>query len=195
MSGVNDGATGQVPTPLIAFSAANGKTLWHASVGFVYDLWTAPGQVVFGSASGMYDVNLTTGVKRWKVPGAGSSPGAPFNLLLTATAVIYVPNGGVLTDRWLSDGALAWRQPGLRGGWSTDIAAPSGPNILVAAGNNWNDPPQTVVSAVNLSTGKLVASVKLPSDLPAAPVVSGADVIYELNPEYCVSSGAAGHVR
>ena len=44
---------------------------------------------------------------------------------------------------------------------------------------------------MNLGTGKLVATVKLPSDLPAAPAVTGSDAIYELNPEFCMYAGAA----
>jgi pimeloyl-ACP methyl ester carboxylesterase len=72
------------------------------------------------------------------------------------------------------------------------VVAPSGPNALIAGGNNFDEAPQTVVSAVNLGTGKLVATVKLPSDLPAAPAVTGSDAIYELNPEYCVHAGSAG---
>jgi hypothetical protein len=47
-------------------------------------------------------------------------------------------------------------------------------------------------SAVNLGTGKLVATVKVPSDLPAAPAVTGSDAIYELNPEFCMHAGPAG---
>jgi outer membrane protein assembly factor BamB len=183
----------QVPTPLTDLSAASGKTLWHAAVGYVYALWTAPGQVVFGSQSGMYDVNPATGAKRWKVPGEASAPALSSGLLLTATDVAYYPNGGDLTDRRLSDGTVAWRQPGVPvGGGSTFLVAPSGPNALIADGNDWDDPPQTVVSAVNLGTGKLVATVKLPSDLPAGPAVTGSDAIYELNPEPCVSIGLAG---
>jgi outer membrane protein assembly factor BamB len=192
MSGFNDVKHEQVPTPLTAFSAANGKTLWHASVGFVYDVWTAPGQVVFGSRSGMYDVNPVTGAKRWKLSGELSSPGGASDLLLTATDIIYFPGQGVLTDRGLSNGAVEWQQPGVPSGWSTYIAEPSGQNVLVAAGNNWDDPPQTVVSAVNLRTGKLAAWVKLPSDLPAAPAVTDGGAIYQLNPEYCEYAGAAG---
>jgi hypothetical protein len=49
-----------------------------------------------------------------------------------------------------------------------------------------------VVSTVNLGTGRLGATVRLPSDLPAAPAVIGSDAIYELNPEYCVHAGSAG---
>jgi outer membrane protein assembly factor BamB len=60
MSGFDDLQGRQVPTPLTALSAANGKTLWHAAVGFLYDLWTMPGHAVFSSATGMYDVNPAT---------------------------------------------------------------------------------------------------------------------------------------
>jgi hypothetical protein len=49
-----------------------------------------------------------------------------------------------------------------------------------------------VVSAVNLGTGKPVATVELPSDLPADPAVTGSDAIYELNPESCLHAGSAG---
>jgi outer membrane protein assembly factor BamB len=188
ISGVNDGKDSEVPTPLTAFSAANGKTLWHAAVGFFYDLWTQPGHAVFGSQAGMYDVNPVTGAKRWEVPGENSTPNGPSELLLTNTDAVYFHNGGSLTDRRLSNGTVAWQQPGApRGSGSTFIVAPRGPNALVAGGNNWDYAPQTVVSTVNLRTGKLVAQVTLPSDLPAAPAVTGSDAIYELNPEFCVS--------
>ena len=184
MSGVNDLQGRQVPTPLTALSAANGKTLWHAAVGFLYDLWTRPGQAVFGSATGMYDVSPATGAKRWQAPVT------PEHTLLTSTDAVYFASGGDLTARRLAGGTVAWRQPGaLGGGGDTFIVAPSGPNALIAGGNNFDDPPQTVVSAVSLATGKLVATVKLPSDLPAAPAVAGRDAIYELNPESCMSAG------
>lgn len=187
MSGFEDLQGRQVPTPLTALSAANGKTLWHAAVGFLYDLWTVPGHAVFGSATGMYDVNPLTGAKRWKAPVT------PQHTLLTTTDALYVVNGGDLTDRRLSDGTVAWRQPGATGGGGgTFLVAPSGPNALIAGGNNFDEAPQTVVSTVNLGTGKLIATVRLPSDLPAAPAVTGSDAIYELNPEYCVHAGAAG---
>ncbi|MGH3298822.1 MAG: hypothetical protein ACRDP7_44225 [Trebonia sp.] len=42
---------------------------------------------------------------------------------------------------------------------------------------------------MNLGTGKLVARVKLPSDLPAAPAVTGSDAIYQLNPQSCLYAG------
>jgi outer membrane protein assembly factor BamB len=186
MSGVDDLQGKQVPTPLTALSAANGKPLWHAAVGFVYDLWTVPGHAVFGSATGMYDVNPATGAKRWKAHVT------PVHTLLTTTDAVYFASGGDLTGRRLSDGTVAWQQPGAPGGGGdTFIVAPSGPNALIAGGNNFDDPPQTVVSTVNLGTGKLVATVKLPSDLPAAPAVTGSDAIYELNPEFCMHAGAA----
>jgi len=43
-------ARGGHQAPLTALSAANGKTLWHASVGFTYDVWTEPGQVAAAMA-------------------------------------------------------------------------------------------------------------------------------------------------
>ena len=129
MSGVNDLPGKQVPTPLTALSAANGKTLWQAAVGFVYDLWTVPGHAVFGSATGMYDVNPATGAKRWKAHVT------PLHTLLTTTDAVYFASGGDLTGRRLSDGTVAWRQPGAPGGGGdTFIVAPSGLNALIAGG-------------------------------------------------------------
>jgi outer membrane protein assembly factor BamB len=106
MSGFDDLQGRQVPAPLTALSAANGKTLWHAAVGFLYDRWTVPGHAVFSSATGMYDVNPATGAKRWKAPVT------PQHTLLTSTEALYFVNGSDLTDRRLSDGTVAWRQPG-----------------------------------------------------------------------------------
>jgi outer membrane protein assembly factor BamB len=192
MWGVNDVKSEQVPTPLTAFSAANGETLWHASVGFVYDVWSEPGQVVFGSRSGMYDVNPATGAKRWRLPGELSSP-TNFGLLLTATDVLYYAGRGALTERRLSDGVVMWTQAAAPGGdYGTDNVAPDGPNAMIAVSNNFDEVPQAVVYTVNLRTGRLVTALKLPSDLPAASAVTGADAIYELNPEYCVYAGSAG---
>lgn len=150
-------------------------------------MWTAPGQVIFGSQSGTYDVNPATGAKRWKVPGETSAPGALSDLLLTATDVAYYPNGGDLTDRRLSDGAVNWTQPAAPGGgYGTDLLAPNGPNALIAASNNFDNAPQTRVYTVNRHTGELAAApLYLPSDLPAAPAVTGSDAIYQLNPEAC----------
>jgi outer membrane protein assembly factor BamB len=193
ISGANYPKGTMVAAPLTAVSAVTGKTLWHASVGFLYAMWTAPRQLVFGSQSGTYDVNPATGARRWRVPGEASAPDLPADLLLTATNVLYFPNGGVLTDRRPGDGAVAWRQPRAHGGGSgTFIAGPSGPNALIAVSNNFDNAPETVVYPVNLRTGELAASVKLPSDLPAAPAVTGHDTIYELNPENCIYLGAAG---
>jgi outer membrane protein assembly factor BamB len=183
----SDSGGKQQPSPLTALSAASGKTIWHASVGYVYALWTAPGQVIFGSQSGMYDVNPARGAKRWKVPGEMNAPGAPSRLAITATDVLYYPNGPDLTDRSLSNGTLAWTQPAAAAnGTGPFIVTPNGPNAQIAVSNNFDDAPQTRVYTVDLRTGKLTASeLKLPSDLPAAPVVTGGDVIYQLNPQPC----------
>ena len=192
-SGAREVKERQVPLPLTALSAASGKTLWHTSVGYLYALWTAPGQVIFGSQSGTYDVSPATGARRWKVPGEASSPDIPADLLLTATDAVYYPNGGALTDRRLSDGTVAWLQPEAQGGGGgTFIAAPRGPNALIAVSNNFDDAPQTRLYTVNLRTGRLAATVELPSDLPAAPAVTGSGAIYQLNPEFCVYAGTAG---
>jgi hypothetical protein len=140
----------------------------------------------------MYDASPATGVKRWKVPGELSAPNTSA-LLLTATDALYYAGNGPLTDRRLSGGAVAWTQsaaPG--GGYGTDIVAPDGPNAMIAVSNNFDEVPQTVVYTLNSRTGKLVTALKLPSDLPAAPVVTGSDAIFELNPEFCVYAGAAG---
>lgn len=187
LSGVNQERTSQLPRPLKAISVASGKTLWQASVGYLYNLWTAPGQVVFGSRAGLYDVNPATGAKRWKVPGENATPNY---LLLTATDVIYYPGNGDLTDRKLSDGAVAWTQPAA----TTEpapvaIVTPGTSNALVAASNNFDDPPQTKVYTVSRSTGKLAAAtLRLPSDLAANPAVTGSDVLYQLAPEACESA-------
>jgi outer membrane protein assembly factor BamB len=182
----SDSSGKQQPFPLTALSAASGKTIWHASVGYTYALWTAPGQVIFGSQSGMYDVDPATGAKRWKVPGEANAPGDPQSTAITATDVLYYPNGGNLTGRSLGDGTVAWTQPAAARGGGTFVVTPGGPNALVAASNNFDDAPQTRVYTVDLRAGKLTAPmIELPSDLPTAPVVVGSDVIYQLNPEPC----------
>jgi outer membrane protein assembly factor BamB len=187
LSGASSDSSGkQQASPLTALSAASGKTIWHASVGYVYAVWTAPGLVIFGSQSGMYDVDPATGARRWRVPGENNAPGGdPSSLAITASDVLYYPNGPNLTDRSLSNGTVAWTQPAAAGG-STFVLTPNGPNAQVAASNNFDDAPQARVYLVDLRTGKLAAPViELPSDLPAAPVVDGSDVIYQLSPEPC----------
>lgn len=183
----SDSSGAQEPFPLTALSAASGKTIWHTSAGFVYALRTAPGTVIFGSQSGMYDVSPATGAKRWKVPGEMNAPLDLSSLAITATDVLYYPNGPILTDRSLSNGRLVWTRPALAGsGPGAFVVTPNGPNAQLAVSNNFDDAPQTRVFAVNLRTGKLAASeLKLPSDLPSAPAVTGGDVIYQLNPQPC----------
>jgi outer membrane protein assembly factor BamB len=197
LSGASSDSSGkQQASPLIALSAASGKTIWHASVGYVYAVWTAPGLVIFGSQSGMYDVDPATGAQRWRVPGENNAPpGDPSSLAITASDVLYYPNGPNLTDRSLSNGAVAWTQPAAARGSGTFVSAPDGPNAQVAVSNNFDDVPQTRVYPVDLHTGKLTAPVtELPSDLPAAPVVVGSDVIYQLSPEPCEHTMTPGAV-
>jgi hypothetical protein len=99
------------------------------------------------------------------------------------------PTGPIVTgmiDRRLRDATIMWQHPVSASVLSSAIAAPAGPNFLVATSAS-NIDPGTGVYVRDLRTGKpAAATATLPSDVLTSPAVTGADAIFQLNPWVCI---------
>jgi len=161
--------------PVIALSAATGKTLWQLKTkDNVSALWPQGDHLVI--ASGEYGVtyvqdpgarlalaDLATGRVRWSVPEAAE----PYATTLVA------PNGDVLSfattpatvsviDRAARTGVPRWTAPIANVKVSNlFLAKPQGPNVLVAFPGAAADKPSRLL-AINEATGRTEATDLLP---------------------------------
>ena len=193
--------------PVIALSAATGKTLWQLKTQEkVSALWPQGDGLVI--ATGEYGVtyvqdpgarlesaDLATGRVRWSVPEAAE----PYATTLIA------PDGNVLSfatspetvsviDRAARTGATRWTAPISNVKVSNlFVAKPQGPNVLVAFPGASADKPSRLL-AIDEATGKTEATDLLPytaplgSDFVGAPnaiAVTGGDALLEPEQASC----------
>ena len=223
VDGIAGPPTGPVPGgpatlpvhPLIALSAATGKTLWQLRTQEdVSALWPQGSQLVIASDVGggtsyvgdpgarLALVGLATGRVRWSAAELTdpSDPAliAPDGDVLSFTTL---PGHGTLVDRSARTGATRWTVP--PGG--SFLAAPQGPNVLVILRGTPTGQPSRLL-AIDEATGTTAATDLLPytaapsSSAPASsssaspnPItVIGGDALLEPEQDSCTVPGTLG---
>ena len=204
--------------PVLAISAATGKTLWtlHTPTG-VTAVWPTragvaiavgyPGNVyVADPTAGLYLADLSTGKVRWSVAGTHSDPYT--TPIVTGSDVITVgttPSTGTVIDWKAATGAVRWKAV-ITPAYGRYLAQPSGQNVLAIFPGATATKPSRLL-AINRATGKTVATVLLPgmTTVGAAPAVAGSDALFQPQTLSCQqpvhpgpggsgTAPAAGHV-
>jgi hypothetical protein len=204
--------------PVIAISAATGKTLWTLHTpSEATAVWpTSAGVAVatgFGGAvyvndptAGLYLVGLTTGKVRWSVTGTHSDPYT--TPVITGSDVITVattPATGTVIDWTAATGAIRWKAV-ITPTSGRFLAQPGGKNVLAIFPGATSTKPSRLLT-IDRMTGKTVATVLLPgmATVGAAPAVAGSDALFEpqtlsceqppiLGPATSATVATAGHV-
>jgi outer membrane protein assembly factor BamB len=165
-------APGAPPYPVIALSAATGRTLWQVETkALVTAVWPSeanvaiatgiPGQVdVEDPTARLYLASLSTGKVRWSSPGYTDPEATPLVTSGTVVTVATTPSTGTVIARSASTGAVTAKAP-ITDASGRYLARPAGPNLLVAL--------------PGASAGK-------PSRLPALDAVTGATRATDLLP-------------
>jgi outer membrane protein assembly factor BamB len=204
--------------PVLALSAATGKTVWTLHTpSQVSAVWPTPAGVAVATGlggvvdvkdptAGLYLASLTSGKIRWSVTGTHIDPyTAP---VITASDVITIattPATGTVIDWNAATGAVRWKAV-ITPANGRYLAKPSGQNVLAIFPGATGVKPSRLL-AIDRATGKSAATVLLPgmTTVGAAPAVDGPDVLFEPQTLSCqqpVTPGpgasatvpAAGHV-
>ena len=178
--------------PVLAISAATGKTLWTLHTpNEVTAVWPTragvviatgyPGSVyVADPAARLYLAGLTTGRVRWWVRGTHSDPYT--TPVVTGSDVITVgttPSAGTVIDWNAAAGAVRWKAV-ITPAYGRYLAQPSGRNVLAIFPGATAVKPSRLL-AINRATGKTAATVLLPgmATVGAAPAVAGQHALFE----------------
>jgi len=183
------------PAPVIALSAATGRTLWQLNTAKpVTAAWADSAGVVIATGlqgtvyvqdptARLYLADLATGKVRWSAGGTHADPYT--TPLITTTDVVYVattPATGTVIDRKLSTGAVRWKAV-ISDVYGRFLDRPSGPEVLVTF------PVAAHTSrllAIDASTGKTRATVNLPARVSAPPTVTGSRILMQPATPTCV---------
>lgn len=179
--------------PVLAVSAATGKTLWQLRPSAqVTAVWAAPAGVVVATGypgqvyvadptARLYVAGLKTGQVRWSVKGAHSDPEVtPVITASEITSVASTPDTGTVVNWNAKTGTVRWKAP------ITDVmllrylAQPQGPDVIAVFPGK-SDSAHSRLLSINVATGKAKATGFLPytAAVDAAPAVSGSHVLLE----------------
>jgi outer membrane protein assembly factor BamB len=183
--------------PVIALSAATGKTLWQVKTPQpVTAIWpTAAGVAIATGLAGrvyvedptarLYLASLTTGKVRWSVPGHTDPEATP---VITPAGVITVattPATGTVTGHSARTGAVTWKAP-ITDVYGRFLAKPAGPNVLVAFPGASASKPSRLL-ALDAATGATRATDLLPytATVNAPITVAGGSALLEPETASC----------
>jgi outer membrane protein assembly factor BamB len=178
--------------PVLAISAATGKTLWTLHTpSEVTAVWPTSAGVAIATGlggsvyvgdptAGLYLVGLTTGKVRWSVTGTHSDPYT--TPLITGSDLITVgttPATGTVIDWNAATGAIRWKAV-ITPTSGRFLVQPSGKNVLAIFPGAALTKPSRLL-AINRTTGKTAATVLLPgmTTVGAAPAVVGPYALFE----------------
>jgi hypothetical protein len=191
--------------PVLAISAATGKTMWTLHTpNEVTAVWPTragvaiatgyPGSVyVADPTARLYLAGLTTGKVRWWVRGTHSDPYT--TPVITGSDVITVgttPSTGTVIDWIAATGAVRWKAV-VTPAYGRYLAQPSGRNVLAIFPGATAVKPSRLL-AINRATGKAAATVLLPgmATVGAAPAVVGQDALFEPQTLSCAQPPVLG---
>jgi outer membrane protein assembly factor BamB len=190
--------------PVIALSAATGRTLWQVKTARqVTAIWPASAGVVIATGlagqvyvqdptARLYLASLATGKVRWAAAGHTDPETTP---VISSSGVITVattPATGTVIDHSARSGAATWRAV-ITGAYGRYLAQPAGPDVLVAFPPASAGQPSRLL-ALDAATGVTRATDFLPyTAMVGAPItVAGHDALLEPEAASCAVPVAPG---
>jgi len=183
--------------PVIALSAATGKTLWQVKTARqVTAIWpTTAGVAIATGLAGevyvqdptarLYLTSLTTGKIRWSAPGHTDPEATPVITPAGVISVATTPATGTVTGHSARTGAVTWKAP-ITDVYGRYLAKPAGPNVLVAFPGASASKPSRLL-ALNAATGATAATSLLPytATVNAPLAVTGGSALLEPQSASC----------